>query len=137
MTEKVAEAASSLKETDSDAEFYDACDDLAEDTAPKSSNAAPSEKEKVFLENYDSEDNGEDEEDDLPDFESRPEIKKLKSKLNKLHMNDEDDFRSCDFDTDAAKEGEEEEDANNKPVRLHFISIFFKLELELLQKNVP
>ena len=100
----MSEPAKDDRETESDNEFYDAYDDLNNEKSD--TRCKEYENEKIFLENFDS-DNEENDESDLPDFESRPEVKKLKSKLNRLHMSDETDFKKSDSDTDQNDEDEE------------------------------
>jgi hypothetical protein len=110
----MTEPSKEVRETESDGEFYDACDDLSEEVKDDKKR----ENEKVFLENFDSDQDDEEEEEDesdLPDFESRPEVKKLKSKLNKLHLSDDVDFKNNDTDT---KQDEDEENTEQEKVRI-------------------
>ena len=88
--------------SESDCEFYDACDHLIADKQKSETNT-----EKLLLENFDSSDN---DENDLPDFESRPEIKKLKSRLNRLHLSDEVDFKQKESDADKNEDENKKDD---------------------------
>ena len=104
----MTEPSKEVRETESDGEFYDACDDLTEEVKEDKKR----ENEKIFLENFDSDE--EEDESDLPDFESRPEVKKLKSKLNKLHLSDDVDFKKNDSDTKQDDDDDEENKEQEK-----------------------
>ena len=104
------------REVESENEFFDACDDLTNEKDNKECL-----DEKTFLENYDSDDEANDE-SDLPDFESRPEVKKLKSKLNKLHLSDETDFKTNDSDkSDDDNEKEKNSQQQEKVFKKDFL----------------